>query len=344
MKPQNTNTKLSLIQSNGIWKGDELSAHLHWKVHLSEEDVLELEAAVKNTKATPLLELSKERFVLPTLGKKMLEIQENLEDSIGATLLSGFPVERFDEETAQRIFWGICQHIGTPVSQSAKGERIFSVRNEGYGDGDNRQRGPNTNRKLSFHSDRSDVIAFLCWKQAKTGGENQLVSSLALHNAILERRPDLLEQLYLPYYYKRHNVDQGNALPWCRQPIFSITDGKFACNILRVLIDRAYDLEELPDMTPLQREALDFVEETASDPSLHYAFRQKPGDMLFLNNFTVLHRRSGFEDFEEPEKRRHIFRIWLSVPNSRPLDPLFKENYGAVEAGALRGGMKAKVE
>jgi len=336
-------TKLSALQSSSIWKGAELNTHPHWNYRLTEQDISELEVAAENSRETPLLGLNKDMFVLPHLGNKLLEIQDNLEESIGATLVSDFPVERYDEETVRRIFWGICQHIGTPVSQSANGERIFSVRNEGYGDGDNRQRGPNTNRKLSFHSDRSDVIAFLCWKQAKSGGENQLVSSLALHNAILERRPDLLEQLYLPYYYKRHNVDSGNDLPWCRQPIFSKTGGKFACNILRVLIDRAYALPELPEMSEIQREALDFVEETASDPSLHYAFRQKPGDMLFLNNFTVLHRRSAFEDFEEPERRRHIFRIWLSVPNSRPLDPLFQENYGTVEAGALRGGMKPKV-
>ena len=335
--------KLSSLQSKSIWKGDDLESHPDFNVKLSREDVAELEEAARSTVNTPLLEIKKGDYVLPKLSEKLAGIQRNLEDSIGATLLSGFPTERFDEETAKRIFWGISQHLGTPVSQSASGERIFSVRNEGYGDGDNRQRGPNTNRKLSFHSDRSDVIGFLCWKQAKSGGENQLVSSLALHNAIWERRPDLLEQLYLPYYYKRHNVDSGNDLPWCRQPIFSVTEGKFACNILRVLIDRAYALPELPEMKEIQREALDFVEETASDPDLHYSFRQKPGDMLFLNNFTVLHRRSAFEDYEEPERRRHIFRIWLSVPNSRPLDPLFRENYGAVEAGALRGGMKAKV-
>ena len=332
--------KYFALQNKGIWRGDELADHLHWNYQLTDGDIEELKKAASHTLSLPLLDLNKELFVLPELGRKLQEIQENLEQTIGATLLSGFPIEDFDEEMSKRIFWGICQHIGTPVSQSAKGEKIFSVRDEGYGDGDSRQRGPNTNKKLSFHSDRSDVIAFFCWKQAKSGGENQLVSSFALHNEILKRRPDLLEQLYSPYYYKRHNVDEGNALPWCRQPIFSITDGKFACNILRVLIDRAYAMPELPDMSSIQKEALDFLEETANDPELHYAFRQKPGDMLFINNFTVLHRRSEFEDFEELDRRRHIFRIWLSVPNSRPLDPLFKENYGSVEAGAVRGGMK----
>ena len=95
-------------------------------------------------------------------------------------------------------------------------------------------------------------------------------------------------------------------------------------------------------MTDLQREALDFVETTAGNPSLHFQFRQERGDILLMNNFSTLHRRSAFEDHEEPELRRHLFRIWLSVPNSRPLHPLFKDNYGSTGAGDLRGGMKAR--
>jgi hypothetical protein len=74
---------------------------------------------------------------------------------------------------------------------------------------------------------------------------------------------------------------------------------------------------------------------------MHASFMQQPGDLLFLNNWVTLHRRSEFEDYAEAEKRRHILRIWLSVPNSRPLDPLFLDNYGAIGAGEVRGGMRA---
>jgi len=110
---------------------------------------------------------------------------------------------------------------------------------------------------------------------------------------------------------------------------------------LRVLIDRALDTAEIPDLTALQIEALDYVAELADSPEMHVSFMQQPGDIVFLNNWVTLHRRSEFEDYAEEEKKRHILRIWLSVPNSRPLDPLFKDNYGAVEAGELRGGMRS---
>jgi alpha-ketoglutarate-dependent taurine dioxygenase len=183
------------------------------------------------------------------------------------------------------------------------------------------------------------VIAFLCVKQAKSGGENYAVSSVTLYNEILDRRPDLLRVLARPFYYKRHNVDLGNNKPYIQQPIFSIYKGHFAANLLRVLIDRAYEMPDLPDMSDVQREALDFVEELADDPQLRVSFRQEPGDIVFLSNFVTFHRRSEFEDPEDPTARRHLLRIWLSVPNSRPLDPLFKGNYGATAAGAIRGGM-----
>jgi alpha-ketoglutarate-dependent taurine dioxygenase len=257
-------------------------------------------------------------------------------------MIRGFPADGFSEEEATRIFWGIVQHIGTPVSQSATGERIFHVRDEGFRAEDPRARGPNTRKRLSFHTDRCDVIAFMCLRQAKSGGENDLVSSAALYNEVKRRRPDLLPVLTEPYYYKRHNVDHGNELPYCRQPVFSFRQGHFAASYLRVLIERAYDSPELPDMSDRQREALDFLESIAEERALHVRFRMQPGDILLLNNWVTFHRRTEFADHPEPARKRHILRAWLSMPNSRPIDPLFKENFGATEAGDIRGGIQPR--
>lgn len=215
------------------------------------------------------------------------------------------------------------------------------MRDAGYADNDPRARGPNTRKKLSFHTDRCDVIAFMCLNQAKSGGENEIVSSVALYNEILRRRPDLLKVLMQPFHYKRHTVDLGNDRPYCRQPIFSFCEGRFAANFLRVLIERAHQDGEIGPMPEQQREALDFLEAVAAEADMHHRFTQQPGDILLLNNWVTFHRRTEFEDHVEPERKRHVLRIWLSMPNSRPLDPMFKDNYGAVEAGAIRGGMRA---
>ena len=322
-------SSFSIINSSGSWKGKEISGQPDWQIDLTENHIKEINELIsgngqKNSSITQLF----------------ADARETLENGPGVVLIRNCPVHDLNEGEAKKLFSILASLIGTLVSQSSEGELIFSVRDSGYKEDDPRSRGPNTRKKLSFHSDRCDVIGFLCLKQAMSGGENQIVSSIAIHNHLVENEPGLIKYLYEPFYYRRHNVDTGNELPYCRQPIFSVTEGKFACNLLRVLIDRAYAMPELPDMSEEQKRALDAIEETASLPEMHFNFRQRPGDILFLNNWTTLHRRSEFIDFPEPEKKRHILRAWISPPNNRSIDPLFEDNYGDHRAGKVRGGMR----
>tara|TARA_R110002096_G_scaffold238581_4_gene430129 strand:- start:3839 stop:4858 length:1020 start_codon:yes stop_codon:yes gene_type:complete len=331
------------ITHPAAWTASELTKRNDWEIHWDESERDELNAALRAGADLPLEELDNDHFPLPTLARQLSAIQDSLENGSGATIIRGLEIDNLSEAQCRRLFWGISRHLGTPVSQSAKGEKMFSVRDEGFAEGDARARGPNTRKKLSFHTDRCDVIGFFCLQQAKSGGENEVVSSMAIYNRILETRPDLLEELFSPYRYLRHNVDLGNEKPYCEQPIFSFQDGVFASAFLRVLIERAYQREDLPAMTDRQREALDLIEAIAADETLHLRFHQQPGDLLFLNNWVTYHRRTEFEDDPDPEKRRHILRIWLSPPNNRPLAPWFEANYGATAAGTVRGGMRAAV-
>jgi TfdA family taurine catabolism dioxygenase TauD len=45
----------------------------------------------------------------------------------------------------------------------------------------------------------------------------------------------------------------------------------------------------------------------------------KGGDIQFLNNFVMLHTRREYEDWPEPARKRHLLRLWLSDPASRPI-------------------------
>ena len=331
-----------VIQSQAVWYGKELTSRSDWQFALTDEHVAELQAALAAVTHTATYEITREAFALATLGPQLRAFQDALETGPGLVRISGFPIDRYKPGQANRAYWGMMQHLGTPVSQSATGERLFAVRDAGFADDDRRARGPNTKKRLSFHTDRCDVIGFLCVQPAASGGENFVVSSAALYNTIEHERPDLLEVLKQPYYYQRHTVDTGNDLPYCQQPIFSFCEGHFACSFLRVLIDRAYASGEVPPMSDEQREALDFLEEVAERPSMQVRFFQERGDIVLLNNWATLHRRTEFVDHPDAERKRHLVRIWLSVPNSRPIDPMFEDNFGATEAGALRGGMRAK--
>ncbi|MFL2484318.1 MAG: hypothetical protein DBX02_02895 [Verrucomicrobia bacterium] len=322
--------KYQLIESSSLWTGEELAEREDFLFSLEGSQLAEIKHLISGN-----LESA------PNICSLINQVTDSLENGSGVIIIKNWPIHELSEDEAKRMFLNLVSIIGTPVSQSSEGEMIFSVKDSGFSDNDPRSRGPNTRKKLSFHSDRCDVIGFLCLQQAMSGGENQIVSSVAIHNHMLKNYPELLYVLYEPFYYKRHNVDTVNELPYCRQPIFSVTEGKFACNLLRVLIDRAYAMSEIPDMSDLQKTALDKIEEIASMKIMHHTYRQQPGDIILLNNWVTLHKRTEFVDHEKPEKKRHILRAWVSPSNNRAIDPLFKENYGDHRAGFVRGGMKA---
>jgi hypothetical protein len=347
MSNNETSERIGPLASAAVWTAADFVRRPEWRHELDGTERSELLALLDRTDASAFAEgaLSASTdiadFPLPQLSIRLTRIQQQLETGAGAVRLRGFPLEGLSTTQAQHLYWAMAVHMGTPVSQSAQGERIFSVRDAGFRENDPRARGPNTRKRLTFHTDRADVVGFLCLQQARSGGENEIASSMAVYNEILAQRPDLLTELMAPFYYLRHTVDTGNDDPWCRQPVFSFQDGHFACCLLRVLIERAHHHEDLPDLTPRQVEALDLVESIAASDTYRVEFLQQPGDLIWLNNWLVLHKRQAFEDWDDLARRRHILRLWLSMPNSRPLDPLFRDNFGAVEAGAVRGGMRS---
>jgi hypothetical protein len=66
------------------------------------------------------------------------------------------------------------------------------------------------------------------------------------------------------------------------------------------------------------------------------------GDMQFLNNHVMIHSRTQFEDHDEPARKRHLLRLWLSIPNGRPLCEGLRDAYKAVETNTVRGGFKGQ--
>ena len=153
-----------------------------------------------------------------------------------------------------------------------------------------------------------------------------------------------LKILYEPFTWISTTPDQylGARSRTFQQPMFSRAGDKFSSLWLPVLVRRAQDLPGVAPLTKLQKEALDTVDAMAESPAFILDMMFEPGDMQFVNNHVLVHGRTAFEDYDEIEQRRHLLRLWLSVPNSRPLDPAMARTWGSVEAGALRGGIGAE--
>ena len=126
--------------------------------------------------------------------------------------------------------------------------------------------------------------------------------------------------------------------PWFDIPVFSHFEG-----LLTVFYQRQYfdSAQRFPDARRLTEEdiaALDRFDAIANDERLVLNMRLAPGDMQFVHNHNLMHDRTGFEDYTEPERKRHLLRLWLAVPGARPLPPAFAARYGSLEIGN-RGGI-----
>jgi Taurine catabolism dioxygenase TauD, TfdA family len=336
-----------------VWTGDELAAADDWRFRLTPPMLAEIDAALAAVRRRGIGWEGIERadFPLPQTAARLADISRTLEEGRGLAKVTGLPVERYDEADLRRIWYGIGLHLGTPVSQSRGGLRMKVIRDEGAAIGEvhGQLRDADgatflssaartvSNGVLRFHTDRTDVVGLLCVGQAEAGGLSKVASTVAVHNEILRRRPDLLELLYRPYPRSRLGEEKGGEGMFYMLPVFGLRDGRFTSHYSRTYIEAAQKLPEVPRLTPQQMEAMDLLAEVAD--SLCYRMRLEPGDMQFLNNHVIYHARDAFTDDAAAGRVRRLFRLWLAVPNSRALPEDHAVLWGDVGAGALRGGI-----
>src|SRR5699024_3277722 len=91
----------------------------------------------------------------------------------------------------------------------------------------------------------------------------------------------------------------------------------------RRYIELAQRFDDVPRLTEPQREALDLFDQLCSDPEFQLSFSMQPGDVQIGNNYSILHSRTRYTDHDDPAERRHLFRVWLTLANSRPLPEIF---------------------
>jgi hypothetical protein len=90
-------------------------------------------------------------------------------------------------------------------------------------------------------------------------------------------------------------------------------------------------------MTESQLAALNtFDEYLYNAEQWQYRRQFQPGDVLLLNNHIVFHTRTAFEDGEDENKRRQLYRVWMAMPNSRPITEDLMDFFGNVAPGSKR--------
>jgi hypothetical protein len=194
-----------------------------------------------------------------------------------------------------------------------------------------------SNGKLRFHTDRTDVVGLLCVRQAAVGGISKLVSTGAIHNVLLQRRPDILEALFQDFWRSRLGEESDKAETVYPLPIFGLREGKLTSHYSLTYIEAAQMVPDVPRLSALQKEAIDLLMATAEE--LCFEMVLEPGDIQFINSHVTYHGRTEFTDDPENRKDRLLLRLWLSMPNCRALPAGQEVLWGNIEAGEKRGGI-----
>ncbi len=332
------------LNGSSAWLGSQLQQTPDkWLHPLSAPEIQDLENAANHflTLDKDIGQITKNDFPLKKFNTYLGLLSNTILQGIGVGIIRGLPVNTYSQKFAATIFCGIGAHIGSARSQNAQGHILGHVRDVGADINDPNSRIYQTSERQTFHTDSADVVGLLCLQEAKEGGLSLLVSAESIYNRMRSECPELLEKLFEPIATDRRGEIPEGEKPFMEIPVFSWHEGFLTVFYQRQYIDSAQRLHDAPPLSSDTIKALDRFDEIANDPAMHLSMQLQPGDMQFVYNHNQLHDRTGFLDWPDPAKRRHLLRLWLSIAGDRPLPPVFKQRYGSIEVGN-RGGIVVK--
>ena len=304
------------IATRAAWKGSEIDYRTEMMHRFTDDEVAEIDGALKACGERDIAEISRQTFPLPGMGQTLLGLRDELLDGRGVVLMRGFPRDRYTADEMARIYVGLGVHLGRPVAQSWYGQLLGSVID--ISDVVEKVRGYNAGGGQHFHIDTSacDIVSLMCLRRALSGGASRIVSLSAVHNQLLDTRPDLLEVLYRGYYNHHHEMDAKYAvtapLSAERIPVMTQTDGRLTGVLDSGNLRYAVQMGGVT-LDPVEIEAYDELQRIARSEEFFLDMNFEEGDIQFLNNRTIMHARTNYEDHPDVARRRHLLRLWLRV-------------------------------
>ncbi|MGH8457982.1 MAG: TauD/TfdA family dioxygenase [Nevskiales bacterium] len=311
-----------------------------WQYRFTTGEITELKAAVTHAQATgkPMGQLRKQDFPLPTLAARLDEWRHEIRHGRGFVLLRGMPVQDWTEAQSSLAYWCMGHYFGIPGAQNPQGDLLGHVRDQRTGADVRYYR---TNKELAVHTDAADFVGLLCLQKAKTGGLSRIASSVTVFNELLRTKPHLIPRLFRPFYFDTKGEGGVKAFP--------IAPCRYADGELRTFWQSDYyrEAQGIPGVPPLSaedQELLDAYDAIANRPEIYLDMDLQPGDIQLISNHTILHARTVFEDYEELDRRRHLLRLWISLPEKRPFRTrlLTAQSWAGLVVTATREIVRAK--
>ncbi len=308
------------ITGASAWRRDDLHKD-NYLIPLSGACLDEIRRIADELRKFPLPTIVRrpDDFEMPACRAAMAEAARILRRGVRFAIVDRLPLDEIGAEAAIAVYWLLASMVARPVAQSLNGKLIYDVIDTGQqalpGSG---VRPDQTNIELKFHTDNSynatppEYLGLLCLRTAQRGGHSRVASFHTLHNILLAHHPEVLPRLYRPFWFDRQREFHPGEPPVFSAPVFTADgDGdkvqaRFSAHQIRggyALRGEPIDNEGAAALAAL----LDLFE----DQDLPAEFDLQPGQMQFVDNRVLGHARTEFEDFAEPERRRHLVRLWL---------------------------------
>ncbi|MEM7251302.1 MAG: TauD/TfdA family dioxygenase [Pseudomonadota bacterium] len=317
-----------ILNDPAAWTGRDLQSQTDWAIALPASVMADLKAAVASVgplaAADAYLASLDERPSFEAFASTAQTIRGQLEGGRGFVLLRGLPVVDWSADETRRALWLLGGELGWAETQDAAGRVIHDVRDIGQKFGANDTiRYFQTSQAIEFHNDGADMFALCCHRAGREGGRSLLLSAVEVFNRIADREPALAVTLQENFYFdargQHPNGDQCQV-----HPIYSYHAGQLNIILKVAYIRSAQRFPDVPRLTKRQEAALDLLAKVLKEPDVALEFDAKPGDVIIASNHSLLHGRTAYEDASDQDARRHMLRLWLTLPNGRPLPPHYQ--------------------
>jgi alpha-ketoglutarate-dependent taurine dioxygenase len=305
-----------------LWRGDRLAPDAG-RIGVPDDVLDELDRVVAKLDRDPLpiLLLRREDFSLEATRAFMGRVKRTIDTGPGFAIVDRLPVERWSEAGLRAVWWLVASLVARPVAQKWDGTSIYDVTDLGRPPG-NGVRPDVTNAEQNFHTDNSynlvppHYVGLLCVRTAMEGGVSGIVSFAAAHEEMRRRHPDLLPRLYRPFHFDRQREHAPDDVMTTFHPMLEAEDGRLVARLSRFQVRNGYKLmgEELDAEGGAALEAFEAI---LTAPEMAARFHFEPGQMQIIDNRALGHRRTGFRDWPEPERKRLLIRLWLRDSGGR---------------------------
>lgn len=307
-----------------VWTGSDFPEESIFSYHLTDQDKEEITTALSRFKTLGKegKDVNRELFPLPSLQKKLLQIRDDVYQGRGFAVLRGLDVEAFSDMDLLTVYLGLSSYVAEMRGkQNQRGTMLIHVVNT-----TETIRTENATVEMPFHTDLvCDVVSTLtkaCGGSGGSGGSGIVTSAWTVYNELAATRPDLIHVLAEPNWpFDTFTRDP----PFYRRPLLYLQDGKVITNFSRrCLVGHATTgprTPGIPGLTEAQAEALDALHAIGRRHELRISMQT--GDIRFINNMGLMHRRDTYRDGEPDDgtpasldQRRYLLRLWLHNPDA----------------------------